>query len=200
MNPETVLAMRKAAALSFAVPGLEVDISSGGQLIARIGRRFDCPHVPATTTLLTPCVFHDAVGRMLMAGNVERAMFLGLQPQEPIRLEYFMPFTGAAQPLGRILSRVGETVVHVFATTRSIADVAGVIAEIGPHPSISIEINCSRDERTQITLVFCESRISEVASVRPHIESMMDRAFLRIAVDEITDAVAAEAARSTGPF
>ena len=77
MSPETVLAMRKAAALAFAVPGLDVDISSGGDLIARVQRRFDWARVSPTTTLLAPCAFRSAVGRLIADGTSDRALFLG---------------------------------------------------------------------------------------------------------------------------
>lgn len=203
MTPLALGAMRKAAALAFAVPGLEVDVVHDGALVARIERRFDGNDVPASTTLLSPCVFRSAVGGAVH--HVEHggsAVFLGLDATAEPTLLYSMPFTGAARPLGLIVSRVGETVLHVFATRspRSLVDRA--LAEVNGalHPSLTDvpEVHASWDPVVGVTLVFCEARSCTMAVLRPYIETAMESMLVRCAVGEILDDLDAWASRSGG--
>ena len=94
-------------------------------------------------------------------------------------------------PLGMVVARLGEVVVHVFATTRPTAEALAAVNDIGCHPSVAVFVSTSWDERTNITLVHAQSRICDLAVARPHIEAMMNAAFVRLAVDEIIAAVAA---------
>ena len=173
-----LVSMRKAAALAFAVPGLEVDVRRAGELVATTGQ---CPGA-----------FRAAVGR-LVSGRGEQSALLGPHAATDVHIDLFMPFTGAAGPFGMVVARFGEIIVHVFATTRPPSEAMVVVADVGCHPSITVSVNASWDEVTQITLVHAESRICDVTAARPHIEAMMNAAFLRLAVDEITAAVAASA-------
>ena len=100
-------------------------------------------------------------------------------------------------PLGIVVARLGEIIVHVFATTRPVPEALAVVAEVACHPSVAVVVNASRDERTNVTLVHAQSRICDLIVARPHIEAMMNAAFVRLAVDEITAAVAASATAST---
>src|SRR5262245_24048267 len=112
--------MRKAAALAFAVPGLEVDVVHDGETIARIDRRFAADAVARSITLLSPCAFRVAVGRATThCEQGGAAIFLGLPPDAEPELRYAMPFCGAVRPFGVVVARVEETVAHAFATTRS---------------------------------------------------------------------------------
>jgi hypothetical protein len=178
LSSTMLVSMRKAAALAFAVPGLEVDVRCAGELVA--------------TTGLCPGAFRAAVGR-LVNGRGEQSALLGPHAATDVHIDLFMPFTGAAGPFGMVVARLGEIIVHVFATTRPPSEAMVVVADVGCHPSITVSVNASWDEVTQITLVHAESRICDVTAARPHIEAMMNAAFLRLAVDEITAAVAASA-------
>jgi len=177
-----LVALRKAATLAFAVPGLEVDVRSAGELVARADRRGD--HCPGA--------FRAAVGRLLNGRGDQRVCFAA-HASTDLHIDLFMPFTGAAGPFGMVVARLGENIVHVFATTRPPSQALAALADVGCHPSIAVTANASWDELTQITLVHAESRLCDVTVERPHIEAMMSAAFLRLAVDEITAAVAASA-------
>ena len=191
-----LVSMRKAAALAFAVPGLEVDVRCAGELVARAHRRGDQATASDTgataMTTLCPAAFRAAVAR-LVDGHGEHAAFLGPHSATDLRIDLFMPFTGAAGPFGMVVARLGEIIVHVFATTRPPSEALAVAADVGCHPSVTVTVNASWDELTQITLVHAESRMCDVTVARPHIEAMMNAAFLRLAVDEITAVVAASA-------
>jgi len=134
------IALRKAAALANAVPGVRVDARTAGRLVGRTDRQ----------------------GGQAVVG-----------------------------PLGMVVARLGEVVVHVFATSRPTADALAAVTDVGCHPSVAVFVAASWDERTNITLVHAQSRICDLAVARPHIEAMMNAAFVRLAVDEITAAVAA---------
>lgn len=140
------IAMRKAAALAFAVPGIGIDAGSAGRLV---GHR-------------------DRLGGQATVG-----------------------------PLGMVVARLGELIIHLFATTRPPSEALAVVADIGCHPSVAVVVNASWDERNNITLVHAQSRIRELTVARPHIEAMMNEAFVRLAVDEIAAAVAASATASS---
>src|SRR5262245_29666678 len=130
MNPAGLAAMRKAAALAFAVPGLEVDVVHEGRTVARIERRFAADTVPNWTTLLSPCAFRMAVGRATAhCASGGKAVFLGLDPDAQPELRYMMPFAGAVRPLGVVVARVDETVAHAFATTQPELAVSAVLVE-----------------------------------------------------------------------
>lgn len=201
MTPLGLLAMRKAAALAFAVPGMEVDVIHRGHVVARVERRFDGGDLSLETTLLSPCAFRAAVGRAhVHASGGGTAVFLGLGVDTDPQLDYHMPFTGAARALGLIVSRVGEIVVHVFATQRPVEVVRTAIAGMAVHPALPEEaaVNASWDPVAAVTLVYSEIRIGQLPTARPFIEATMDALMMRFAVDEITQAVAAQSSRSIG--
>ena len=201
MTPFGLLAMRKAAGLAFAVPGMEIDIVHHGRIVARVQRCFDGSDIALDTTLLSPCAFRAAVGRAhTHASEGGTAVFLGLAVDADPTLDYHMPFTGAARPLGLIVSRVGEIVVHVFATQRPVEAVRTVIASMSVHPAMPDEaaVNASWDPVSAVTLVYSEVRIATLATARPFIEATIDAVMMRFAIDEITQAVAAQSSRSIG--
>jgi len=188
-----LVSMRKAAALAFAVPGLEVDIRTGAELVARVHRRRDHPlgTVAPSAIGLCPGAFRTAIGNIVAGEHRAGVAFLDSPKPPDIHVELFMPFTGATGSLGMVVARLGETIVHVFATTRPPSEATAVIAEVGCHPAINVAVNASWDATTQVTLVHAESKICNAPLARPHIEAMMNAAFVRLAVDEITAAVAA---------
>ena len=192
MGPEAIVSMRKAAALAFAVPGLEIDILAGAELVARVHRR-PTEVVGPGPARLCPSAFRAVIGSALAGNHGDGICLLGPRPAADLRVELFMPFTGATRSLGMVVARFGETIVHVFATTRPPAEAAAIINEVGCHPAFDVSVNASWDDTTQITLIHAESRICNVPLARPHIEAMMDAAFVRLAVNEITAAVAAAA-------
>ena len=205
MTPLGLLAMRKAAALAFAVPGMEVDIAHGDRLVCRVERRVD-GHVDAgvpagVATLLSPCAFRSAVGRAhVHARNGGTALFLGLGADADPTLAYHMPFTGAVRPLGLIVSRLNATVVHVFATECHVDHVREAIAAFTAHPALPADatIAASFDPVTAITLVYSEVRVGMLTLARPLIESSMEALMLRFGTDEVTRAVAAQSSRTLG--
>jgi hypothetical protein len=205
MSPGALVAMRKAAALAFAIPGMELDIATGNELVARVERRFEGANVPLGTTLLSPCAFRAAVGRATAhTRSGGRALFLGLDTDMDLQLHYFMPFTGAATPLGMIVSRVGETIVHVFATDLEPDPVRVLIGTVPLHPSLPTEgpdqicVNVSWDPVARVSLIYCETRLGAVAVARPHIEALMQTLLVRTGVAEIIASIEASAARSAG--
>lgn len=201
MTPLGLLAMRKAAALAFAVPGMELDLIHHGQVVARVDRRCDGRNLALNTTLLSPCAFRAAVGQAhVHANSGGTAVFIGLGIDADPTLEYHMPFTGAARPLGLVVSRVGEIVVHVFATQRPVEVVRTALSSIAIHPALPDEaaVNASWDPVAAVTLVYSEVRIGSFPTARAYIESMMESLMVRFAIDEITLAVAAQSSRSIG--
>ena len=192
--PPALIAMRKAAALAFAVPGVEIDLRSAGELVARVHRRGGRATDTSTAGVLCPAAFRSAVGR-LVSGQSEHAEFLAQRATTDLGVDLFMPFTGAAGSLGMVVARLGEILVHVFATTRPPSDALIAVADAGCHPAIAVTVNASWDELTRVTLVHAESRTSHAMVARPHIEAMMNAAFFRLAVDEIAAAIAEPATR-----
>jgi len=196
--------MRKAAALAFAVPGLEVDVRSAGEVVARVRRTMgDRNHAgtydsddtdDACPAIVCPAAFRSAVGQAL-TGRTTPLPFLDLNRCPTMRPSLFMPFTGATRRWGMVVARLGEVIVHVFATTRPPSEAMSALERAGCHPSIAVTVDASWDAMTQITLVHAESRICDLTIARPHIEAMMDAAFLHLAVEEITTAVAATTTR-----
>ncbi|MCU1394268.1 MAG: hypothetical protein JWM34_2696 [Ilumatobacteraceae bacterium] len=205
MRRGNLVAMRKAAALAFAIPGMEIDIANGRELVARIERRFDGAHVPLGTTLLSPCAFRAAVGRATAhTRGGGRALFLGLAPDIDLQLHYVMPFTGASTPLGVIVSRVGERVVHVFATELDPVAVRCIVAATPLHPSLptsgpgQVRVDVSWDDVTRVSLVHCETRIAALSTIRPYVEALMHSILVQAGVAEIVATVEAATAPSTG--
>lgn len=211
MTPMMLISMRKAAALAFAVPGMEVDIANGNELIARVERRFEGADVPLGTTLLSPCAFRAAVGRAAAhMGSGGRALFFGLAPDADLRLHHFMPFTGAATPLGMIVSRVGEAIVHVFAADLEPAQALAIISSTGISskgiPSacsadgeLGVEgVHVSWDPVAQVSLVHCETRVSTLGAMRARVECSMGELMVQMGVAEILASVGASTARSSG--
>ena len=201
MTPLGLLAMRKAAALAFAVPGVEIDVTHRGTIIARVERRFDGADLALAATLLSPCAFRAAVGRAhAHATGGGTAMFLGLGADVDPTLEYWSANGGTADSLGLVMSRVGTMVVHVFATQRPVDAVHAVIRSMAVHPALPDEaaVHASWDPVTGVTLVYSEVPIGLLPTARPVVRSTMESLMLRFAVDEITQAVAAQSSRTSG--
>ena len=192
MTPLGMVSMRKAAAMAFAIPGLEVDIAHDGAIVARVERRFDASHLPLATTLLSPCAFRSCVGRATAhtrgGGTV---LFLGLGADAEPSLHYSMPFSGAARPLGLVVSRVGDIIVHVFAT-QAPADIAEhTIRSNRWHHELpdGVTINTAWDPLTEVTLVFCEVDNAQLAVLRPVIEAAMESLNIELGVREVEEAL-----------
>src|SRR5262249_55721242 len=175
----------------------------GCEAVARIGRRFDGASTPATVTLLSPCAFRSSVGRAAAHAKAGGSVvFLGLDPDADLRVVYSMPCSGTTGPLGRIISRVGDAALAVFASQAAAGEAAAAIERVRLHVDLpeTVIINAAWDPITEISVVFCEVDAASFGELRPTVELALEWLMVTLGVEEIIRAVTPQRSeRGGGP-
>lgn len=180
MTPAGMAAMRRAATLVHALPGVRVRLRVGDRLLLEVTRP-PLPEGPA----IGPCVFRAAVARAHEQHKAGvRLGFVGLPEGCDPEVDVGVPAGGGALPGGIYRVPIGGAWVHAFATTlpvRVCRDV--VVRHVGEDTDVDVRLH--RDAATEVTLVHLVSARGQ-AQRQEQLEGLV----AAVAVDELLDEVA----------
>lgn len=167
MTTQGMAALRLAATVAHCLPGVRLRVRDGDRTLLTVAR----PPFDADDTVVGPCVFRRVVGRAherVKAGT--SLSFMGLAPGVDPSVDTGVRPGDAVLPGGIHRVRVGDGIVHAFATTlparhcRSVLD-QGDWGEVHLHGDAATEVTLVHTVRRREVTCTPPSALQELLAV-----------------------------------
>jgi hypothetical protein len=179
------IALRSAASLVHALPGVAARVRLDGEIVADVAR----PGAPdAAEGTLSPCAFRRWVGEEWAASHAGEGPSAWSAHDTRLSVEVGIPARGALLPGGVHRIPAVDRQIYVIALAAPGDLVRALATELVEQEGASCSVSrlCLRlDPLTQVTLAYCEVDPRDQGEVEPFVTELLTTLAARVGVDQL---------------